>query len=97
VRKSSRQEAEIAVVGFGLSWQRGDVVTSLWTVRREALARCSRRLDMWNLADRVVKAVSDVTVGTVIVLVHIALADRSRRRLVLPALPHATTRPRYVS
>lgn len=35
--------------------------------------------DMWNLADRVVKAVSDVTVGTVIVLVHVALADRSRR------------------
>ncbi|MDB4957265.1 MAG: hypothetical protein JWO36_4834 [Myxococcales bacterium] len=34
---------------------------------------------MWSLADRVVKAVSDVTVGTVIVLVHVALADRSRR------------------
>jgi hypothetical protein len=34
---------------------------------------------MWNLADRVVKAVSDVTVGTVIVLVHVALADRTRR------------------
>jgi hypothetical protein len=34
---------------------------------------------MWNFADRVVKAVSDVTVGTVIVLVHVALADRSRR------------------
>ena len=31
---------------------------------------------MWNLADRVVKAVSDVTVGTVIVLFHGALADR---------------------
>lgn len=39
---------------------------------------------MWNLADRVVKAVSNVTVGTVIVLVHLALADReltSRSRL----------------
>ncbi len=35
---------------------------------------------MWNLADRVVKAVSDVTVGTVIVLVHIALADRNHRK-----------------
>jgi hypothetical protein len=34
---------------------------------------------MWNWADRVVKAVSDVTVGTVIVLVHVALADRNRR------------------
>jgi len=36
---------------------------------------------MWNLADRVVKAVSDVTVGTVIVLVHVALADRTRKAL----------------
>ena len=34
---------------------------------------------MWNLADRMVKAVSDVTVGTVIVLVHIALAERTRK------------------
>lgn len=33
---------------------------------------------MWSLADRVVKAVSDVTVGTVIVLVHVAMADRKR-------------------
>ena len=31
---------------------------------------------MWNIADRVVKAVSDLTVGTVIVLVHVVLADR---------------------
>jgi hypothetical protein len=36
-------------------------------------------MDMWNLADRVVKAVSDVTVGTVIVLVHVVLADRTKR------------------
>jgi hypothetical protein len=41
---------------------------------------------MWSWADRMVKAVSDVTVGTVIVLVHIALADRNRR-LTPPALP----------
>lgn len=34
---------------------------------------------MWNFADRVVKAVSDVTVGTVIVLFHVALADRNRK------------------
>jgi hypothetical protein len=34
---------------------------------------------MWSLADRVVKAVSNVTVGTVIVLVHVAMADRKRR------------------
>ena len=38
---------------------------------------------MWTIADRVVKAVSDVTVGTVIVLVHVALADRSRKQLQL--------------
>ena len=43
---------------------------------------------MWNLADRVVKAVSDVTVGTVIVLVHVALADRSKLRRQL-ATAHA--------
>jgi hypothetical protein len=34
-----------------------------------------------------VKAVSDVTVGTVIVLVHVALADRNRRPEPPPALP----------
>jgi hypothetical protein len=44
---------------------------------------------MWNFADRVVKAVSDVTVGTVIVLVHVVMADRSRRLPArhLPRLP----------
>lgn len=31
---------------------------------------------MWRFADRAVKAVADVTVGTVIVLVHVALAER---------------------
>lgn len=31
---------------------------------------------MWSLADRAAKAVADVTVGTVIVLVHVALAER---------------------
>jgi len=41
---------------------------------------------MWSWADRMVKAVSDVTVGTVIVLVHVALADRNRRP-VQPAVP----------
>ena len=35
---------------------------------------------MWSLADRVVKAVSDMTVGTVIVLVHVAMADRKRHQ-----------------
>ena len=43
---------------------------------------------MWSWADRMVKAVSDVTVGTVIVLVHVALADRHRRP-TLPAAPPA--------
>lgn len=41
---------------------------------------------MWNLADRVVKAVSDVTVGTVIVLFHVAIADRSKSRKQLAAV-----------
>jgi hypothetical protein len=40
---------------------------------------------MWTLADRVVKAVSDVTVGTVIVLFHVALADRTKPRKQLGA------------
>jgi hypothetical protein len=44
---------------------------------------------MWNLADRVVKAVSDVTVGTVIVLVHAVLADRDRRPLRPVARPRS--------
>jgi hypothetical protein len=35
---------------------------------------------MRELADRVAKVVSDVTVGTVIVLVHVALAERERER-----------------
>jgi hypothetical protein len=38
---------------------------------------------MWTIADRLVKAVSDVTVGTVIVLVHVALADRTRNKTAL--------------
>jgi len=40
---------------------------------------------MWKFADRMVKAVSDMTVGTVIVLVHVALADRNRR--IRPTYP----------
>ena len=34
---------------------------------------------MWSWADRMVKAVSDMTVGTVIVLVQLRLADSVRR------------------
>jgi len=40
---------------------------------------------MWSWADRMVKAVSNVTVGTVIVLVHVALAERNRR--LQPVIP----------
>jgi hypothetical protein len=40
---------------------------------------------MFSFADRMIKAMSDVTVGTVIVLVHVVLADRARR----PALAAA--------
>ena len=49
--------------------------------------------EMWmtELADRFVKTVSNVTVGTVIVLVHVALADRRPRLRVrerpVPRLP----------
>jgi hypothetical protein len=42
-----------------------------------------------------VKAVSDVTVGTVIVLVHIALADRNKRLHPRAALATTTTQPRF--
>ena len=35
---------------------------------------------MWRLADRAVKTVADVTLGTVIVLVHVALAERRSAR-----------------
>jgi len=38
---------------------------------------------MWSFADRIVKTVSNVTVGTVIVLVHVALADRRPRLRLL--------------
>jgi len=31
---------------------------------------------MWTLADRIIKTIADVTIGTVIVLAHVALADR---------------------
>lgn len=34
---------------------------------------------MWSWADRMVKSVADVTIGTLIVVVHGALVARSRR------------------
>jgi hypothetical protein len=35
---------------------------------------------MWNLADRIFKTMADVTVGTLIVMVHVTLADRQAMR-----------------
>ena len=35
---------------------------------------------MWTLADRIARTVADMTVGTVIVFVHVALADREADR-----------------
>ena len=43
---------------------------------------------MWSWADRMVKAVSNVAVGTVIVLVHVALAERNRRAAEAVVPPH---------
>ena len=48
---------------------------------------------MWSLADRVVKAVSDVTIGTVIVLVHVALADRPKRNALRAAAEASSQSP----
>ena len=42
---------------------------------------------MWNQLDRALKAVSDVTVGTVIVLVHVVLADRQTVKSLREANP----------
>ena len=67
--------AKYAFVAAGYSWQRGPAVTQ--SPQNPSMIETT----MWTLADRVVKAVSDATVGTVIVLVHIALADRSRKAL----------------
>jgi hypothetical protein len=48
---------------------------------------------MWSFADRVMKTMADVTIGTVIVLVHVMLADRESsradtKRLAAPAMSH---------
>ena len=52
---------------------------------------------MRDLADRVAKAVSDVTVGTVIVLVHVALAERERTRMELRRAAHRHRRVNLLS
>lgn len=35
---------------------------------------------MWTIADRIAKAAADVTIGTIIVLAHVTLANREGRR-----------------
>jgi hypothetical protein len=40
---------------------------------------------MWNFADRSAKLIADLTVGTVIVLVHVAIADRKKTTTAEPA------------
>lgn len=35
---------------------------------------------MWRLADRIARTVSDFTIGTVIVVAHVALASRGAQR-----------------
>jgi hypothetical protein len=47
---------------------------------------------MWNIADRMVRAVSDVTVGTMIVLFHVKLADRARGKQLPPGSDRASVR-----
>jgi hypothetical protein len=47
---------------------------------------------MRDLADRVAKAVSDVTVGTVIVLIHVALAEREKTRVEMRRAVHGHRR-----
>jgi hypothetical protein len=48
-----------------------------------------------NIASRALKTLSDVTVGTVIVLVHVALADRThtKEKLALSARERPRTLP----
>ena len=50
---------------------------------------------MWGFTNRLTKAISDVTVGTVIVLVHVTLADRQRKKL-LPSLAQTHDDPDHV-
>jgi len=47
---------------------------------------------MWSVADRVLKTFSDVTVGTVIVLVHVAMVDREPKRTPPVTSSRARTR-----
>jgi len=49
---------------------------------------------MWGVADRIVKTFADLTVGTVIVLVHVALADRHAERTHRAVLESGPNLPR---
>jgi hypothetical protein len=49
---------------------------------------------MWGVADRFVKTFADLTVGTVIVLVHVALADRQAERTHRALLKAGLDEPR---
>ena len=62
---------------------RPEAFTVVLPLHRDASA------NMWNTADRIAKTFSDLTLGTVIVLIHATLADRrSERRL--RAMQHST-------
>ncbi|MCW5804278.1 MAG: hypothetical protein KIT31_18040 [Deltaproteobacteria bacterium] len=86
----AKRVTQMRVVEWFSTWQRGFAVTRGAKKRRPRPSSCkahptSGRTPMWSLADRFVKAVSDVTVGTVIVLFHVALADRNNRQRRLAA------------
>ncbi len=49
---------------------------------------------MWSIADRMMKTFADLTVGTVIVLVHVALADREAARTHRALLTSGVGEPR---
>ncbi len=67
------------VVTANAPWQCAVEVTESWSPRDGVAAGMGDDLIMWSFVDRVVNAVYHVTVGTVIVLVHVGLADRRRR------------------
>lgn len=52
---------------------------------------------MWGVADRTMKMFADLTVGTVIVLVHVALADREAARTNRALLTSGAGEPRAPS
>ena len=77
---------------------------SVWASRHRGGGHASRAVGnvrvedeglMWNQIDRVVKAVSDVTVGTVIVLVHVVLHDRQTMK-ALRASSLRASEPRHL-